>query len=56
MPEDLNLLQNCYKHFAYSNHQVRSLLSFMLTILKFITTISFISKTAMTILSGAEVM
>jgi len=56
MPEDLNLLQNCYEHFAYSNHQVRNLPSFMLTTLKFIATISFISKTALTVLSGVEVM
>jgi hypothetical protein len=56
MPEDLNLLQNCYEHFAYSNHQVRNLLSFMLTTLKFNTTISFVSKTAVTVLSGVEVL
>jgi len=56
MPEDLNLLQNCYKHIAYSNHQVRHLLSFMLTTLKFNMTISFISKTAVTVLSSVEVM
>lgn len=41
MPEDQNLLQNCYKHLAYNNHQVRNLISFMLTTPKFITTISF---------------
>jgi len=53
MPEDL---QNCYEHCAYSNHQMRNLLSFMLTTLKFITFISFTSKTAVTVLSGVEVM
>jgi len=56
MPEDMTLLKNCYEHFAYSNHQVRKLLSFMLTTLKFNTTISFTSKTAVTVLSGVEVM
>jgi hypothetical protein len=56
MPEDLNLLQNCYEHYAYGNHQVRNLLSFMLNTLKFITTIFFISKTAVTVLSSGEVI
>ena len=39
-PEDQNLFQNCYKQLAYNNHQVRHLISFMLTTLKFITTFS----------------
>jgi hypothetical protein len=56
MPEDPNLLQNCYEHYAYSNLQVRNSLSFMLTTLKFTTTIFIISKTAVTVLSGVEVI